>query len=128
MAHEPSPAPKSPPKPASIKAPHGADWFEIEWQGGLKHRISNRVLRGYCPCAACQGHSGPIRFVEGRDSGLIEIQQVGNYALKLVWSDGHSSGLYSFPHLHKLGELYQAHGDALPTEVPELSRGPSPSP
>ncbi|MEN9580528.1 MAG: hypothetical protein RJA70_3537 [Pseudomonadota bacterium] len=122
MAQQPNSAPKSLPKPARIRSPHGADWFEIAWNDGVEHRISNAVLRGYCPCAGCQGHSGPVRFIEGRDSTLTDIQRVGNYALKLVWSDGHSSGLYSFSHLHHLGELFKQHGASLPTLVPELPR------
>ncbi len=108
------------PVPTGIRAPQGEDWFEISWQSGVKHRIPNLILRGYCPCARCQGHSGPICFVAGHDHSLDQIEQVGNYALKLGWGDGHSSGIYSFPHLYKLGELYAEHGDRLPDVLPEL--------
>jgi DUF971 family protein len=108
------------PKPVAVKAPHGADWFEIEWQSGEKHRLSNRILRGYCPCASCQGHSGAIKFVDGKSLALYEIHPVGNYAFKLVWGDTHSSGLYSFQHLYKLGQLYAEHGENLPTVHFEL--------
>ena len=113
-------------KPKAIRAPRGADWFEVSWQSGVVHRIPNHILRGYCPCARCQGHSGPIHYVDGHDSRLDDIEQVGNYALKLGWGDGHDSGLYSFAHLHHLGELYQKHGDRLPETLPELPRAPDP--
>ena len=59
-------------------------------------------LRGYCPCAMCQGHGGKITFVEGAESGLQEISPVGNYAIQFVWSDGHSTGIYTFDYLRAL--------------------------
>lgn len=111
------------PRPRSIQAPRGADWFEITWESGKTQRISNRVLRGYCPCARCQGHSGPVSFASGNDDRLDEIEQVGNYALHLTWGDGHSSGIYSFQYLNKLGQLYEVHGDSLPEALPELPPG-----
>jgi DUF971 family protein len=111
------------PRPVGIKAPHGAPWFEVEWADGPPSRIPNRLLRGYCPCAGCQGHGGSIAFQAGRDTELKDIEPVGNYALRLVWGDGHGSGLYSFTYLKHLGDLVAAHGDALPDVHPIL---PSP--
>lgn len=117
-----TPMPTSPIRPSSIKAPLGSRWLEITWQSGQKHRLSTVVLRGYCPCAGCQGHSGPIEFVAGHDAELVELAQVGNYALQFDWGDGHSSGIYTFEYLHRLGELYLEHGDTLPTACPALSK------
>jgi DUF971 family protein len=100
----------------------GAPWFEVSWADGKTLRISNLVLRGYCPCAGCQGHSGRIVFVSGHDSELRTIEPVGNYALRLIWGDQHGSGLYSFRYLRQLGELYEIHGERLPEELPQLPR------
>lgn len=108
------------PRPVGIKAPHGATWFEVQWETGEPSRIPNRILRGYCPCAGCQGHGGGISFQDGRDSVLKDIEQVGNYALRLVWGDSHGTGLYSFTYLKQLGDLVAAHGDALPEVHPTL--------
>lgn len=119
---EPSNKPAPAPKPVGIKAPHGAPWFEVSWDNGTTLRISNQVLRGYCPCAGCQGHSATIEYVSGRDTALKDIEQVGNYALKLVWADGHDTGLYSFQYLYKLGRLCAEFGDSLPTAHPILPR------
>lgn len=119
---EPSDKPALAPKPVGVKAPHGSPWFEISWDDGVTHKLSNAVLRGYCPCAGCQGHSATIQYVSGRDTDLTDIEQVGNYALKLVWSDGHNTGLYSFPYLHKLGGLYAEFGDELPSVHPIVPR------
>lgn len=100
--------------PTGVRAPHGATELEISWADGRKLSYPHRILRGYCPCAGCQGHSGTVRFVPGRDLELREIEQVGNYALSLRWGDGHASGIYTFRYLRRLGELLAHHGpDAL---------------
>ena len=109
--------------PKKIKAPHGAAVFEIEWSDGSQTSIPHEILRGYCPCATCQGHSGKIEFREGGNLELRDIRRVGNYALALGWADGHDSGIYSFEYLHKLGQRIQDEGlDAL-KQVP-LPREP----
>src|SRR5690242_6986219 len=50
--------------PTGVKAPHGARIFEISWADGATHRVPHRILRGYCPCAGCQGHGGITRFID----------------------------------------------------------------
>jgi DUF971 family protein len=62
----------------------------------------HEILRGYCPCAMCQGHQGPIRFVPGGNTELNDLAEVGDYALRLTWADGHSTGLYTFKFLREL--------------------------
>ena len=92
-------------QPTGIKAPRGARIFRIDWADGFVGNIPHSILRGYCPCAGCQGHSGTIKFVSGNDEELLEIVTVGNYALQLTWGDRHDSGLYSFRYLRLLSEL-----------------------
>jgi DUF971 family protein len=106
----------------SIKAPHGARILELGWQDGTRHEIPHEILRGYCPCATCQGHSGTIRFVPGGNQEIREIEAVGNYAVCFKWGDQHSAGLYSFQYLRRLGEWVVEHGAELPTRLPELPR------
>lgn len=88
--------------PTGVKAPHGARVMEITWADGHKSVLSHQILRGYCPCAHCQGHGGTIHFVAGGDLDVREIEQVGNYALKFVWGDRHDSGIYTFRYLRSL--------------------------
>ena len=92
-------------EPTEIHAPRGADWFEVRWADGAVTRLSNRLLRGYCPCAGCQGHTGSIRYRPVGEVSLETIEEVGNYGLSLGWSDGHSSGIYSFKYLRELASL-----------------------
>ncbi len=106
--------------PTSVKAPHGARVFEISWADQKHCRLPHRILRGYCPCAGCQGHGGGIHFVDAGDPELRNIAQVGNYALEFGWGDGHATGIYTFTYLRKLCDLYAQHGDALPEKVPDL--------
>lgn len=108
------------PRPVGIKAPHGAAWFEVQWEAGSPSRIPNRLLRGYCPCAGCQGHAGSITYQTGRDSVIKDIEQVGNYALRLVWGDGHGTGLYTFTYLKHLGDMVAIHGEQLQDVFPVL--------
>ena len=76
--------------------------MEVTWADGHKGVLPHRILRGLCPCAVCQGHQGTLRFVEGGDLDLREIEQVGNYALRLTWGDRHDSGIYTYRYLRKL--------------------------
>jgi len=97
---------------------------EIDWGDGHKGIYPHDVLRGYCPCAGCQGHSAIIRFVacEGAQLELEGIEPVGNYALSLAWFDGHNSGLYSYRYLRALCHCTQCQPDGTKKEHLELSR------
>jgi DUF971 family protein len=107
--------------PKLVKAPHGARVFEVQWSDGTQSVLPHEILRGYCPCATCQGHSGQITYQPGGSLDLVEIHRVGNYALGLRWADGHDSGIYSFDYLHALGERLEREG------VETLLREPMPS-
>jgi DUF971 family protein len=61
-------------------------------------------LRGWCPCAGCQGHDGGRQFIKVENPQLDTIKPVGNYALNLGWSDGHDTGIYSFEYLRTLSD------------------------
>ncbi len=88
--------------PIEVRAPRGARSMQIVFEDGHEALYPHEVLRGFCPCATCQGHKGAIRFVPGGDLELTDIHEVGNYALRLTWGDGHSTGIYSFPFLRAL--------------------------
>ena len=112
-----------PGKPTAIVAPHGAEIFQISWPAEVTHRIPNHVLRGFCPCAGCQGHGGEMRYQGGKNSELRDIRPVGNYALSLVWGDAHESGIYTFEYLYQLGSLHAEWGTDALIAVEALARG-----
>ena len=79
----------------------------LTWSDGYRAELPYDELRGWCPCAGCQGHGTlKIRFqpppqpVEPRS-----IQAVGNYAISIGWSDGHGTGIYRFDYLRRLALL-----------------------
>ena len=91
--------------------PKDMDWLEkgvlgIEWSDGHKAVYPIRVLRQRCPCAACTDEwTGQLRLKPDDIPLLIrvdDIQPVGRYAFRFVWSDGHDSGIYSYPFLRQL--------------------------
>jgi DUF971 family protein len=106
----------------AVKAPHGAKDVTLTFGDGRNYTYPNSILRGYCPCAGCQGHGNTIAFQSGQNADLREISQVGNYALGLTWGDSHSSGIYSFRYLRRLGELLEEHGAEGLAALGELPR------
>jgi DUF971 family protein len=98
--------------PIEVRAPRGARTMEISFEDGHEAVYPHELLRGYCPCATCQGHQGPIQFVPGGDLELIDIAEVGNYALRLTWGDSHSTGIYSFAYLRQLCACAACNADA----------------
>ncbi len=111
-------------KCVAIRSPRGATVTEIDWGDGHKGVYPHVVLRGYCPCAGCQGHSGTIRFVpcEGIQLELEDIEVVGNYALRFQWFDGHGTGLYSYKYLRSLCQCDLCKPGVAKSERPELPR------
>jgi DUF971 family protein len=88
--------------PLEVRAPRGAQVLEIDFSDNHRGVYPHEILRGYCPCALCQGHQGPIRFVPGGNTELVDLAEVGDYALRLSWADGHSTGIYTFKFLREL--------------------------
>jgi DUF971 family protein len=78
----------------------------ITWDDDHTSLYPMRYLRGYCPCAQCQGHSGRWEFVAVEAPEVVRVEEVGAYALRIVWNDGnerqHTTGIYSFENLREL--------------------------
>ncbi|HJY81457.1 MAG TPA: DUF971 domain-containing protein [Candidatus Binatia bacterium] len=68
-------------------------------------------LRGWCPCAVCQGHGGERHFIQVENPQLVSIGMVGNYALNPRWSDGHETGIYTFAYLRELNERRESQSE-----------------
>ena len=79
--------------------------LEIAWADGLRARLPVPLLRGWCPCAACQGHAPGLRFHDhGEAISLSHAEELGAYALALRFSDGHDTGIFSWAFLRQLAE------------------------
>jgi DUF971 family protein len=79
--------------------------LEIGFSDGVAFKIPFELMRVYSPSAEVQGH-GPGQEVlqtGKREVGVIELEPIGNYAVKPVFSDGHESGIFSWDYLYFLG-------------------------
>lgn len=101
------------PTPQDLQLDRGAG-LSIAWSDGLKATIPLGKLRAACPCAACrherhereQASAGlPILGAGGSVAAMGRVQNaelVGNYALRIYWEDGHSTGIYDYRLLREL--------------------------
>jgi DUF971 family protein len=77
--------------------------LRLTWNDGHAAEYGYDYLRGWCPCAGCQGHSGQIRYRPPANPVTVEsIKPVGNYAISLAFSDGHGTGIYRYDFLREI--------------------------
>lgn len=98
------------PRPTEIKLHQKSRLLEIAYDDGSRYSLPCEYLRVFSPSAEVRGH-GPgqeVLQVGKRNVEIKEIEPVGNYAVKLVFSDGHDTGLYSWEYLHELGEKQES--------------------
>lgn len=91
-----------------------ADDLTIEWRDGVIGHYPFFHLRDACPCASCVDEMTGEKVLDPKqiapDIHVRTADYVGNYALRLVWSDGHDSGIYAFGYLRDLLELSMEQG------------------
>lgn len=91
--------------------------IEIDWKDGHHSSYDVTYLRDWCPCATCAGTHGteprpkstdnpdksasPFPMYKAKDR-MTSIEPVGSYALRIVWNDGHNTGIYSYDHLRHI--------------------------
>ena len=80
--------------------------LEVAFEDGARFQLPFEYLRVHSPSAEVKGHGpGQEVLVTGKqDVGVRAIEPVGQYAIKLVFDDGHDTGLYSWKYLRELGE------------------------
>jgi len=90
--------------------------IKIDWKDGHHSEYELAYLRDKCPCATCTGaHGTPPRQPEAnkpQDNNpfqmyqprlkMLGVEPVGNYAIRINWSDGHNTGIYSYEHLRHI--------------------------
>lgn len=96
---------KDTPTPEALTVHSASRVLEISFSDGKTFRIPFELMRVYSPSAEVQGH-GPGQEVlqtGKREVTVVEIEPVGNYAVKPTFSDGHDSGLFTWEYLYFLG-------------------------
>ena len=93
------------PRPTEIKLHQRSRELEVQFDDGQQFRFPCEFLRVFSPSAEVRGHgSGQEVLQVGKKNVEIKaIEPVGTYAVKLVFSDGHDTGLYAWDYLHDLG-------------------------
>ncbi len=93
------------PTPTALTVHSKSRLLEVAFSDGAEFKIPFELMRVYSPSAEVQGH-GPgqeILQTGKRDVAVIELEAIGNYAVKPVFSDGHDSGIFSWDYLYHLG-------------------------
>ena len=93
------------PTPTALTVHSQSRILEIVFSDGVEFKIPFELMRVYSPSAEVQGH-GPgqeILQTGKREVNVVELEPIGNYAVKPVFSDGHESGIFSWDYLYHLG-------------------------
>ena len=96
--------------PTEITLHQQSHALEIAFDDGVRHRLPYEFLRVFSPSAEVRGH-GPgqeVLQVGKMNIGVIDVEPVGAYALKIKFDDGHDNGLYSWEYLRELGKYQDA--------------------
>ncbi len=100
----------SDPVPAEIKLRKASRLLEVSFEDGSRFQLPFEYLRVHSPSAEVKGHGpGQEVLVLGKENvGIRSVEPVGQYAVKLVFDDGHDTGLYTWKYLYELGRDQQA--------------------
>jgi DUF971 family protein len=123
------------PRPTEIKLRSRSRLLEVAFDDGTRFELPFEYLRVYSPSAEVRGHGpGQEALQLGKhEVGVRSVDPVGNYAVRIVFDDGHDTGLYTWGYLHELGRMrtdnWQRYLDRLaklglpyPTPVPSKPR------
>ena len=97
------------PNPTEIKLHQKSRLLEIKFDNHTECSLSCEFLRVYSPSAEVQGHSPSQAVLQiGKEKvNITNIEPIGNYAIKITFSDGHDTGLYSWDYLYRLAKNYE---------------------
>ncbi|HEY7334717.1 MAG TPA: DUF971 domain-containing protein [Bryobacteraceae bacterium] len=105
--------------------------IKIDWQDNHHSEYSLEYLRDECPCASCTGAHGttpqksnysapqptsPFQMYTPK-LRMLDVEQVGAYAIRINWSDGHNTGIYSFDHLRRICPCEECQASQEPSEL-----------
>ncbi len=92
--------------PTEIRLNPARDQLHVAFDDGSAFTYTAEFLRVHSPSAEVKGHGADERKIIGgkRSVMIADIQPTGNYAVRLTFSDGHSTGIYSWPYLFEIGE------------------------
>jgi DUF971 family protein len=94
--------------PLELRLKRAEKLLEVEFDEGSRFSLPAEYLRVESPSAEVQGHGpGQKTLVHGRAHvGIIGLEPIGNYAVRITFDDLHSTGIYSWNYLYQLGVEY----------------------
>jgi DUF971 family protein len=94
------------PWPVELRLKTAEKALEIQFDDGARYHLPAEYLRVESPSAEVQGHGpGQKQLVAGRrEIGILRLEPVGNYAVRIVFDDLHDTGIFSWRYLRELGE------------------------
>lgn len=115
--------PSTDPKTLDISKSQG---INIVWTDGHSTSLGLGYLRDHCPCATCTNAHGTSEPQSGTSSSnpfvmykarpkIVDAEVVGRYALRILWNDGHNTGIYSYQHLREICPCAECQTSAKPS-------------
>jgi DUF971 family protein len=98
------------PRPTEITLHQVSRVLDVTFSDGQQFHLTCEYLRAFSPSAEVRGH-GPgqeVLQVGKKNVEIRTVEPVGTYAVKLVFSDGHDTGIYSWDYLYELGKKMQS--------------------
>jgi DUF971 family protein len=94
------------PWPTEIRLKKDRRSLAVRFDDGVDADLPAEYLRVLSPSAEVQGHSADQRKTVGgkKDVAIVAVEPVGNYAVRLVFDDGHDTGLFTWTYLRRLGD------------------------
>lgn len=98
------------PRPVDIRLHQASRLLELRFDNGTEAMLSCEFLRVYSPSAEVRGHGVGQEVLQiGKESvNITGVEPIGNYAVRLIFSDGHDTGLYSWDYLYDLASNYES--------------------
>jgi DUF971 family protein len=92
--------------PSELKLKQAEKRLEVTFDDGTRFSLPAEYLRVESPSAEVQGHSpSQKQIVSGRaDVGIVRLEPIGHYGVRVVFDDGHDTGIFSWRYLYELGQ------------------------
>jgi DUF971 family protein len=122
------------PPPTEIKLHQKSRLMELVFSDGSRFELSYELLRVHSPSAEVRGHGAgqEVLQVGKREVEISALEPSGSYAVQPTFSDGHSTGIYSWDYLYWLGQnrdaLWQQYLERLAAAGASREPGPAPGP
>ncbi len=110
----PAPAAAASPRPTALTLHQASRVLEVAFDDGQVFRLPFELMRVYSPSAEVQGHGPGQETLQTGKRGIliVGVEPVGHYGIQPTFSDGHASGIFTWPYLYRLGRDQDALGRA----------------